>query len=267
MRVSDFFLHRTKLRDNAVFLCYCVLIISFFYISIIQVWYFDLTIIAFILLLSIQFYFSAYLLFPILSKTLRISCYIIFFGFNYLMLREISIALLPGMITYKGIFEYQLLLTFLLTILGRNIRAYMALVNNLEKLNTLRTRNKLFGQHNEIDINFGNEGTLTVHPNEIVYIRTKSSGDHTKVFGLRIRKDKDHQEKLIEYETTAYQNFNEIFKELMSFPQFKRISQSTVINFQYPYEERNGSILIGSRRFAISPKFVGEDQLKTKNQR
>lgn len=133
---------------------------------------------------------------------------------------------------------------------------YISLIENLKKLNDLRQHNFLFGKPEKVTINFGNEGNLTLHPNEIVYIRTRSAGDHTKVFGLKVKKGEKGQEKLVEYETNAYPNFNEIFKELIHFPQFKRISQSTVVNFQYPAEEKHGTLIIESRRFSISPKYA-----------
>jgi len=140
-------------------------------------------------------------------------------------------------------------------LVGRNIRMYISLIASLERLNVLRVRNQLFNKPEEITISFGDEGKLSLHPNEIVYIRTKSAGDHTKIFGIKERKNENEQKRLKEYETMAYQNFNDIFKDLIHFPQFKRISQSTVINFQYPYEEKNGTMIIEARRFTISPKY------------
>lgn len=119
----------------------------------------------------------------------------------------------------------------------------------------MRLRNQLFGKTDKVILHFGNEGKMTVHPNEIVYIRTKSAGDHTKIFGIKRRTDANTQSRLKEFETAAYQNFSDIFKELMPFPQFKRISQSVAVNFQYPYEERGGTLLIESRRFTISAKY------------
>ena len=58
-----------------------------------------------------------------------------------------------------------------------------------------------------------------------------------------------------EYETLAYRNFDEVLKVLAPYPQLKRVSQSTILNLQYPHQEKDGVITIESRRFSISNHF------------
>ncbi len=255
MDISEFFILRTKVRDKIIFLLYALLITVLFYLAIASRPVPDFTTVSFLILVVAQFYLSAFLRFPIDSRFWRLAAYSLFFTFNFVLFRELALAMAPYEVTRSENFFWILLVLFSLTLVGRNIRMYISLIASLEKLNALRVRNQLFGKPEEVTVNFGDEGKLKLHPNEIVYIRTKSSGDHTKIFGIKERKNENEQKKLVEYETTVYQNFNEIFKDLIHFPQFKRISQSTVINFQYPYEEKNGTMIIESRRFTISPKY------------
>lgn len=256
MKISRLFIERTHLRDRLIFLFYACLITLLLAIgSLGPVWP-DFAGITLLVLTVGQFYLSAFLVFPITKAPLRYGVYAVFFLFNYGLYRQIATSLLWERPVVDLSLEWLLGITFLLTLVGRNIRMYISLIENLKKLNDLRQHNFLFGKPEKVTINFGNEGNLTLHPNEIVYIRTRSAGDHTKVFGLKVKKGEKGQEKLVEYETNAYLNFKEIFKELVHFPQFKRISQSTVVNFQYPAEERHGTLIIESRRFSISPKYA-----------
>ncbi|MEM9324999.1 MAG: hypothetical protein AAGA85_05065 [Bacteroidota bacterium] len=255
MDISEFFILRTKFRDRIIFLLYAVLITALFYFAIAVRPVPDSATITFLVLVIAQFYLSAFLRFPVESRFWRLVAYTLFFTLNFLLFRQLALAMAPLPATRTEDFLWLLVILFGLTLVGRNIRMYISLIANLEKLNALRVRNQLFSKPEEITINFGEEGKLTLHPNEIVYIRTMTAGDHTKIFGIKERKSESEQGKLVEYNTTAYQNFNEIFKDLIHFPQFKRISQSTVINFQYPYEEKNGTMIIESRRFTISPKY------------
>lgn len=255
MKISRLFVARAQLRDRLIFPVYALLVTLLLAIGLMGPVWPELSELTLLILTFCQFYLSAYLQFPIKKAPLRYLAYGIFFLFNYMVFRQIAVALLWSFPVVNFSLEWMLALTFLLTIVGRNVRMYIALIDNLKKLNDLRQHNFLFGKPEKITLNFGNEGKLTVHPNEIVYIRTRSAGDHTKIFGLKLKKDKG-QDKLVEYETNAYQNFNEIFKELIHFPQFKRISQSTVVNFQYPCEEKNGTLIIESRRFSISPRYA-----------
>jgi len=255
MRVSELFLNRTRVRDKFIFLAYSLLITSLYQVILLEQVLLDFTSFTFIIALFFQFYLSAFLVLPIKNNWLRIGSYVPIFILNFFFFREIAHALLPLAIRAKPLFDLSLSLVFILTIVGRNVRMYINLVVNLERLNALRLHKLLFSNNEQVKINFGKEGELKVHPNEIVYIRTKEAGDHTKIFGLKRKKTESEIARLVEYDTTAYQNFNEIFQVLAPYPQLKRISQSTIINFQYPYEEKNGSILIESRRFAISPKY------------
>lgn len=256
MKISRLFVERTHLRDRLIFLLYACLITLLFSVGSFGPVLPDFAGLTLLIIIIGQFFLSAFLVFPISKAPLRYLAYAAFFLFNYLLFRQIAISLLWERPVIDLTLEWMLGVTFLLTLVGRNIRMYISLIENLKKLNDLRQHNFLFNKPEKITINFGNEGKQTLHPNEIVYIRTRSAGDHTKVFGLKIKKGDKGQEKLVEYETNAYQNFNEIFKELVHFPQFKRISQSTVVNFQYPAEEKNGTIIIESRRFSISPKYA-----------
>ena len=258
MKISRLFIERTQLRDRLIFLFYACLITLLFAIGSFGPSWPDFPEITLLILTLGQFYLSAFLVFPIPRAPVRYLAYAAFFLFNYVFYRQIAVALLWERPMVDLSLEWMLGLTFILTLIGRNIRMYIALIENLKKLNDLRQHNFLFNKPEKVTINFGNEGKLTLHPNEIVYIRTRSAGDHTKVFGLKVKKGEKGQEKLVEYETNAYQNFQDIFKELIHFPQFKRISQSTVVNFQYPAEEKNGTLLIESRRFSISPKYARE---------
>lgn len=256
MKISRLFVERTHLRDRLIFLLYACLITFLFAIGTFGPILPNFGEITLLIITLAQFYLSAFLVFPISKAPLRYLAYTSFFLFNFVLYRHVATSLLWERSVVDLTLEWMLGLTFLLTLVGRNIRMYISLIENLKRLNDLRQHNFLFSKPEKVTINFGNEGKLTMHPNEIVYIRTRSAGDHTKIFGLKVKKGEKGQEKLVEYETNAYQNFNEIFKELVHFPQFKRISQSTVINFQYPSEEKNGTLIIESRRFSISPKYA-----------
>ncbi|MDW3195738.1 MAG: hypothetical protein R8G66_25410 [Cytophagales bacterium] len=256
MKISRLFVERTHLRDRLIFLLYACLITLLFAVGTFGPILPNFGEVTLLILTLAQFYLSAFLVFPISKAPLRYLAYAGFFIFNYVLYRQIATSLLWERPVVDLTLEWMLGLTFLLTLVGRNIRMYISLIENLKRLNDLRQHNFLFSKPEKVTINFGNEGKLTLHPNEIVYIRTRSAGDHTKIFGLKVKKGEKGQEKLVEYETNAYQNFNEIFKELVHFPQFKRISQSTVVNFQYPSEEKNGTLIIESRRFSISPKYA-----------
>lgn len=255
MRVSALFLARTKYRDHIIFLAFSLTSVLLFQLGVVEQIWPDFSSFTFLVILLVQFYWSAFFTLPIGSNSVRISLYTIVFVINFFLFKELAHSLLPIQVRAARHFEYALILVFVMTLIGRNIRMYLSLLTNLERLNALRTHKLLFSQKEEVILNFGNEGKLKIHPNEIVYIRTKAAGDHTKIFGLKRRRKPEEDAKLVEYETFAYQNFNEIFKILAPYPQLKRISQSTVINFQYPHEEKSGIILIESRRFAISPKY------------
>ncbi len=255
MRVSELFLARAKIRDKIIFFLFALTCTVFFQLTVLDQLWLEFASFTFLILLFLQFYFAAFFQLPFRDPKVRIACYIPIFAFNYLIFRELAHGLLPLQVRSGIFFEPILAILFVLVLLGRNIKAYISLIYNLERLNALRLQNQLFTKPAKVTLNFGNEGELTVHPNEIVYIRTKAAGDHTKIFGLKRRKEPQGQKKLVEYSTTSYQNFNEIFKLVAGFPQLKRISQSTVFNFLYPYEERNGTLIVESRRFAISSRY------------
>ncbi len=258
MRISQIFLDRTRFRDKAIFALYAFLATLLFQVAVIGELIPSFTTFTFSFLLFVQFYVAAFLQIPIKNHALRIAILVGIFLFNYLLFRELAHALLSLSVRAKSFFEVTLAVVFCLTLVGRNIRIYISLIQNLERLNALRTQNQLFGKKEYVELNFGNEGKLKVHPNEIVYIRTKSAGDHTKIFGLKMRKEPSGQKKLVEYDTTAYRNFNEIFQLLAAYPQLKRISQSTVVNMLYPHEEKEGTLIVESRRFAIHNKYKSE---------
>ena len=255
MRISELFLAKTKYRDHFIFLSFCLTSVFLFQVAVVELIWPDFSSFTFLVLLVVQFYWSAFFMLPIRQQWLKLGIYFLIFPLNFFLFKELAHSLLPIQVRAAKYFELSLILVFLMTVIGRNIRMYLSLLTNLQRLNALREHRMLFSSKEEVMLNFGNEGKIKVHPNEMVYIRTKDAGDHTKIFGLKRKKKAEELSKLVEYETLAYQNFNDVFKVLAPYPQLKRISQSTVINFQYPHEEKSGVIHVESRRFAISPNY------------
>jgi hypothetical protein len=244
-------LQQTRFRDELIFFSYVILITALFQLGTYSLLKWDLERIIIILIIIGQFYLSARLSFPIPSYYFRKATYLLFHIVNFIVFKEILLALTPGYITSDRFFEAQLVCLFLLMLLGRDIALYARLSQQLRRLNQWNQKKILFEKPEKLRIHLGEPGEQLLHPNEIVYIRTKSAGDHTKVFGIKSRETG----KLTEYETRHYSNFSEIGNVLRQFPQFKRISQSTVINFKYPFEEEKGVIKLEGRRFSQSKHF------------
>ncbi len=200
-----------------------------------------------VLIIVAQFILSAYLNIPLHSKIWRQILLWLFFIANFILFREIVVQFTPGYIIHGKYFEANTMLLFLLSILGRNIRQYEILSGQMEELKKWSIRKTLFDLPNLITIHLGEAGEQEIHPNEILYIRTKQSGDHTKIFGIKSRVNG----KFREYTTQAYQNFTEIGLKLLPYPQFKRINRSTMVNHMYPFEEREGVLIIEGRRFRV----------------
>ena len=253
MNVATNFLSWTKVRDKLVFFLYALLIVVLFSWTVWEGTDSSRSVTLY-LLLFLQFYLSAFFQIPFSNYALRQFAYVAFFGINFFFLRELVWALAPFELLVKPGFDWMLGVLFALTLVGRNIRMYVLLIDNLERLNELRLYNQLFKKPEKLQLKMGKAGEMQVHPNEIVYVRTKASGDHTKVFGIR-KKKKDGRSKMKEYETLAYRNFDEVLKVLAPYPQLKRVSQSTILNLQYPHQEKDGVITIESRRFSISNHF------------
>jgi len=247
-------LSKAKYRDKLIFFAYSFLISVYFYLSsysfktnspvelIIPVVYFG------------QFYLTAYIRLPINHTGIRILLLSLIHIINFVVFREIVISLSEISVKGELMFEINLAILFLLILIGRNIRIYGELSRQLEILHNWNRNKILFEKPEKIEIHLGEPGLQALHPNEIVYVRTKSSGDHTKIFGIRSAKNK----KFREYETTYYANFEEIIRRLLNYHQFKRISQSTIINFKYPYQEKDGIIELEGRRFSISGRFSNQ---------
>ncbi len=244
-------LSKAKYRDKLIFFAYSFLISVYFYLSnysfktnsskelVIPVLFFS------------QFYLTAYIKLPINHNGIRLLLLSLIHVINYVVFREIVMSLSPASFSGELMFEINLVILFLLILIGRNIRIYGELSRQLEILHNWNRNKILFEKPEKIEIHLGEPGLQALHPNEIVYVRTKSSGDHTKIFGIRSAKSK----KFKEYETTYYSNFEEIIKRLINYHQFKRISQSTIINFKYPYREKDGIIELEGRRFSTSGRF------------
>lgn len=252
MKISgNVILQQTRFRDELIFFSYVILITALFQIGTYALQKWDLQRISVILIIIGQFYLSARLSFPIPAYYLRKIAYLLFHIINFIVFKEILLALSPGYITADRFFEVQLVALFLLMLLGRDITLYARLSQQLKRLNQWSQKKVLFEKPEKLRVHLGEVQEQLLHPNEIVYVRTKSAGDHTKVFGIKSKETG----RLIEYETRHYSNFDEIGYILRHFPQFKRISQSTVINFKYPFEEEKGVIKLEGRRFSKSKNF------------
>ncbi len=238
-------LDKVKVRDKLVFAFYVTLITTMFQAWLFEPMKWDPSRISLVVIMISQFYLTAYIKFPINRLRLRQISYIIFHVANFIVFKEIVSALAPAIVVNNSYFQFGVIIFFLLVVLGRDIRLYTTLAGQLSNLERWTERKILFEKPEKIKIHLGEAGGQFLHPNEILYIRTKSAGDHTKIFGIKSRVN----HKFREYETIAYKNFDEIGKVLIQFPQFKRISQSTVINYKYPFEENNGIITIQGRRF------------------
>lgn len=252
MRLStESILGSAKLRDQFIFLSYALLITAVFQLSIYSFMRWDVTRITLCIVMVAQFYLTAFVRFPIQRKIWRKISYILFHLANFVIFREVILAFTPNYIESTIYFLPLLILFFLLVLIGRDIRMYAELARQLNRLERWTERKMLFEKPESIRLHLGEPGEQDLHPNEILYIRTRAAGDHTKVFGIK----SSTTGLFREYETAAYANFNEIGKKLAPFPQFKRISQSVVLNHKYPFEEKNGVIHLEGRRFSISKKF------------
>lgn len=251
MKTQQSILALTKIRDQVIFFSYALLITLLFQLNTYQVMRWDITRISLCALMLGQFYLTAYLKIPIRSAIWKKIILGLFHIINFFVFREVILAFTPRYILSTPYFEGMLVVFFLLVVIGRDIRLYSGLSDQLHRLEKWSEKKILFEKPEKLKVHLGEPGQQMLHPNEIVYIRTKNSGDHTKIFGIKSAENGSFKE----YETTAYANFNEIGRLLSSFPQFKRISQSTVINFKYPYEEKNGVVSLEGRRFSISKKF------------
>lgn len=243
-----YLLQRAEIRDRLAFTSYAILVTALFQLNSFAVMKMDATRVAMITVMLAQFYLTAYVRFPISRGGLRRMALVVFHAANFVVFREVVVAFSPGIVLADPYFEASLVLFFLLIVLGRDIRMYTTLAAQLSNLEKWSARKVLFEKPEKLEVHLGEAGNQFIHPNEILYIRTKTSGDHTKIFGVKSRKDR----KFNEYETTVYRNFEEIGKLLAPFPQFKRISQSTVLNHIYPFEEKNGIITIEGRKFTKS---------------
>lgn len=249
---SNSLLGPTKARDQLVFLSYALIITAFFQLSTYTFMRWDTTRVVLCVIMVAQFYLTAFVRFSIIKKVWRKFAYALFHVFSFIIFREVIIAFTPDYIETTQYFLPLLILFFLLVLIGRDIRMYADLSQQLSRLEKWSERKILFEKPERIRMHLGEPGEQDLHPNEIMYIRTKAAGDHTKIFGIKSSKTGYFRE----YETTAYANFDEIGKVLSPFPQFKRISQSTVINHKYPFEEKNGVIILEGRRFSRSKKFI-----------
>ncbi|MBV6646225.1 MAG: hypothetical protein KI790_12290 [Cyclobacteriaceae bacterium] len=252
---TDLILRKTRHRDTLIFLLYALFTTAVIQFTIYSLLPFSTTRLALVLITIGQFYLTAYIRLPIRRFYLRKAAYFGFHILNFVIFRELTMALSPSFVVSDRYFEVTVVLLFLMCVLGRDIRMYTTLAVQLNELNQWTAQKKLFSKPATLSLHLGKEGQQKLHPNEVVYIRTKAAGDHTKVFGIKRKQPKGVTPRLAELETTAYANFESIAMELAKFPQFKRISQSTMVNFQYPNEQKDGVLKIEGRRFTISTKY------------
>ncbi|MFY0688495.1 MAG: hypothetical protein JXQ90_15070 [Cyclobacteriaceae bacterium] len=248
---SNSFLRRTYWRDLVSFFLYSLLVTLMFQFSSYEVMKWDLSRITLVVIMIAQFYLTAYMKIPFGNLLIRRVLLGVFHVVNFFLFRELVLALTPYIVIESKNFEWLLIVFFLLVVLGRGVMLYTVLVRQLEVLELWSQRKILFEKPEKMKVHLGEPGMQSLHPNEILYIRTKEAGDHTKIFGVKSKENNSFQE----YSTTHYKNFKEVDKLLSGFKQFKRVSQSTIVNFKYPFEERNGSVLIEGRRFAMSNKY------------
>lgn len=249
-----FFLSKTKLRDAVVFFLVTLLISLLLQITVYAFVVFSFKKIIISLIIIGQFYVAAFVNLPVRSKVFRRILYVVFFAFNYLVFREFIHAFTPTSVSRLYNLELIIGMVFLLSLFSRGIRMYHHLQEQLLLLNNWTQKKILFKQPGEIELNLGKEGQMKIHPNELVYIRTKVAGDHTKIFGIKLRQPKGIKARLAEYETTTYRNFAQVFGILRHFPQFKRIHQSTIVNTTYPFQTKEGVLHIEGRRFTVRKK-------------
>lgn len=247
-----YFLNKTRLRDALVFFVVSLLISLLLQSTVYAFMDLDFKRIILSLLVMGQFYVAAYLTIPVRQKILRRILYTIFFVFNYFLFREFVLAFSPAAVGRIYNLELIIGVVFLLSLFSRGIRMYHHLQEQLILLNSWTQRKILFKNPEELLLNLGRDGDLKIHPNELVYIRTKNSGDHTKIFGVKLRQPLGVNARLSEFETTTYQNFDQVFNLLRRFPQFKRIHQSAVINTTYPFDSKDGILKIEGRRFSVN---------------
>lgn len=245
-------LRLTRLRDEVIFFSYALLILALFQLGNYRFMPWGLNRISLTIIMFGQFYLTAFIVFPIRRYYFRKLLYLLYHLINFTVFFVVVRALTPTYILADRWFDIQFVIFFLLILLGRDIKLYARLRSQLSKLDQWTQKKVLFEKPEKVDVHLGEAGMQKVHPNEIVYVRTKSPGDHTKIFGIKSKSTG----RFREYETTAYANFEEIGEVLRQFPQFKRISQSTVINFKYPYEKRKGVIVLQGRRFSMSSRYA-----------
>ena len=250
------FLNKTRLRDGVVFFLVTLLISLLLQTTVYTFMSLSLKKILISLIIVGQFYLAAFLTIPVSHKAFRRFLYLCFFVGNFLVFRELVMVFTPLAVSRLYNMELIIGMIFLLSLFSRGIRMYHHLQEQLIQLNAWTQKKILFKQPGEIELNLGREGNMKIHPNELVYIRTKVAGDHTKIFGLKLRQPTGIKTRLVEYETTTYRNFEQVFILLRHFPQFKRIHQSAVINTTYPFQDKEGVLQIEGRRFTISKQHV-----------
>lgn len=243
---------KTKLRDGVVFFLVTLIISLLLQFSVYAFMELSFKKVIISLIVIGQFYVAAFMTIPVGKKIVRRMLYILFFCANYFVFREFVLAFTPHAVSRLYHMELIIGMVFSLALFSRGIRMYHHLKEQLIELNSWTQKKILFKQPGEIELNLGREGSMKIHPNELVYVRTKIAGDHTKIFGIKPKQPKGIKAKLREYETTTYRNFEQVFALLRHFPQFKRIHQSTVINTVYPFETREGVLHIEGRRFTVN---------------
>ena len=250
------FLNRTKLRDGAVFLLVTLLITALLHFTVYQFMAMDFKRIVISVLVIGQFYFAAFIRLPIPAKGLRRFLLIVIFTFNFFIFRELIRAFTPPAVSRIFDLESVIVIVFLLSLFSRSIRMYYHLREQLVTLNYWTQKKILFEKPAKLTVNLGRDGELQIHPNELVYVRTKAAGDHTKIFGVKQRQPSGINPRLAEHETTTYKNFEQVLQLLKRFPQFKRVHGGTVINTIYPFRAKDGILSIEGRRFKVSRKEI-----------
>lgn len=247
-----YFLNKTKLRDAVVFFAVTLLVSFLLQITVYAFMVFSFKKVILSLILIGQFYVAAFVTIPVRNKIIRRILYVLFFAVNYFVFREFILAFTPKAVSRLYNLELIIGMVFMLSLFSRGIRMYHHLQEQLIQLNSWTQKKILFRKPGELELNLGREGNMKIHPNELVYIRTKVAGDHTKVFGIKLRQPKGVNARLAEYETTTYRNFEQVFRLLRPFPQFERIHQSAIINTTYPFQAKGGVLNIEGRRFTVS---------------
>ncbi len=241
------FLKRALRRDRMLMMVFSAAITFIYLVTVFERMPWESPKIIIGILILAEFYLISYLTIPLQRRVWRVSLEMAFYAFNFFLLRAILVEFAPAYVSYSSNFELLLIVLYVLMLLGRGMRMQATLSTQLENLEKWSRKKILFEKPEKLRLTLGEAGEQDLHPNEILYIRTRAAGDHTKIFGIKSRISGKFQE----YETTVYRNFDEIGRKLMRFPQFKRINRGTVINQIYPFEERGGVVIIEGRRFSV----------------